>query len=224
MLRRLTVPILTVALVAATAACNREKENAAPPVKAARPDSSSGEVAQYALMKNSIGWLTDSNIVALASQVNSSVQDIPQLELQTWASEPIHRLAMDIIRDHARLQASIDSLVSVKRLPPQMPAVAPAMKAPYDSLLATQIGLPMADREAQLTEMVLKTHARSTTDFGALAGNASDPDLRALLANRGVLMEQTHVARTQLLEAAMVRTDSIKQDSAKNQPKRGRRP
>jgi hypothetical protein len=175
-------------------------------------------------MKNSIGWLTDSNIVALANQLNSVVQDIPRIETQTWANEPIHRLALDIIRDHARLQFSIDSLVSLKGLPSQAPAIAPAMRAPYDSLLATQIGLSLAEREAQLTDMIVKIHARSTVDFGALAGNATDPDLRALLANRGVLMEQTHIARAQLLEAAMARTDSVKQDSAKAQSGRGRRP
>jgi hypothetical protein len=100
-------------------------------------------------------------------------------------------------------------------------AVAAEIKAGYDSLLMTQVGLPVEEREAQFLDMLTKVHQRSSTDFGALAGNATDPDLRALLANRGVLMEQTHLARTKLLAAALARTDSIRQDSA--QARRGGR-
>ena len=210
------------ALAAAIAACGPDREPA-PAAKVQKPDSASGEVAQYALMKNTIGWLTDSNIVALASQVNASVQEIPRLEAQIWSREPLRMLASEILRDHARLQFSIDSLTTARRIPSQMPAVAPEIKAPYDSLLATQIGLPMAEREAQFIDMVNEVHARSTTDFAALAANATDPDLRALLANRGVLMEQTHVQRAGMLAAAIARADSARQDSVQARQRRGGR-
>lgn len=205
--------LAAIGLCAAIGACGGG--DAAPQANAARPDSSSGEVAQYALMKNNIGWLTDSNVVALASQVNASAQQIAQLEAQTWASEPRHALALDIIRDHQRMQFAIDSLTSLKRIPSQMPAVAPSMKTPYDSLLATQVGLPMAEREAQLVDRLLQVHAQSIIDFAAVAGNATDPDLRALLANRGVLMEQTHISRMTMFKTALAKADSAKQDSAK---------
>ncbi|HET9426113.1 MAG TPA: DUF4142 domain-containing protein, partial [Gemmatimonadaceae bacterium] len=181
----------------------------------------SGEVAQYALMKNSIGWLTDSNIVALASQVNSSAQGTAQLQAQAWTSEALRALAADVLRDHARMQFAIDSLASQKRIPAQLPAVAASMQAPYDSALATQAGLPVMEREPKFLDLLIAEHQRSIVDFGALAGNASDPDLRALLANRGVLMEQTHASRAKLIKAAMQRADSARQDSAKNSPRRG---
>jgi hypothetical protein len=187
----------------------------------ARPDSSAGDVAQYELMKNHIGWLTDSNIVALASQVNSDAPGISRLEAQAWTREPFRYLASEILKDHAALQYSLDSIAQLRHLPAQMPAVAPEIKAPYDSLLNTQIGLPIADREAQFIDMVLKVHGRAIVDFGALAGNASDPDLRALLANRAVLMEQTHIARARLIEASLARDDSVRQDSLKT--RKGRR-
>lgn len=210
-----------IAICAALAACDRDK--GAPAAQGApRPDSASGEVAQYALMKNSIGWLTDSNVVALAGQLNRDAQQIAQLEAQAWASEPLHALALEMLRDHARLQVSLDSVASARRIPSQVPAVAPMMQAPYDSMLATQVGLPMLDRESKLLEMLAAVHERSTIDFGALAGNATDPDLRAVLANRGVLMEQTHLARIKLLDAAMVKADSAKQDSATTSRRRGR--
>lgn len=204
-------------IAAVLAACGNDNPPAAG--TPARPDSASGDVAQYSLMKNAIGWLTDSNVVALASQVNDDAQGIARLEAQGWTKEPLRFLVTQIIRDHSRLQYALDSLTSLHHLPAQVPAVAPELKAPYDSMLATQVGLPLADREAQLIAMLLKVHERSLTDFGALAGNATDPDLKALLANRAVLMEQTHIAQTQLIGAAIAKADSARQDSLKTQRK-----
>lgn len=215
-----TGTLAAIALCAALAACDREDTPASQ--GAARPDSAAGEVAQYSLMTNNIGWLTDSNIVALAGQLNRDAQKIAQLEADVWASVPLHALALDLIRDHTRLQVSIDSVASLKRLPSQVPAVAPMMQAPYDSLLATQVALPMQERESKFIEMVSAVHERTTTDFGALAGNAADPDLRAVLANRGVLMEQGHLARIKLLDAALAKADSARRDSAST-PRRGGR-
>ena len=212
MLFRLQFSIAAVALSATLVACDGDSGQVN---GGARPDSASGEVAQYALMKNTIGWLTDSNIVALASQVNADVQAIPRLETQTWSNESFRFVAGEILRDHARLQYAIDSLASLKRVPSQAPAVAAELKMPYDSLLNTQLGLPMSEREAQFLDMILKTHERSTLDFAALGGNASDPDIKALLVGRAVLMEQTHISRTKLLAGAIAREDSLRKDSVK---------
>lgn len=224
MLQRLTAPITVFALAVALAACNRTNDtSAAPPAAASTRDSASGEVAQYALMKNSIGWLTDSNIVALATQVNSAAQGSSKLEAQGWSIEALRSLATGIVAEHARMQYAIDSVASLKRIPSQVPAVAPSVQAPYDSMLRPQIGLPLAERESKFLDMLLAEHARTTTDFAALAGNASDPDLRALLANRGVMMEQAHVARAKLIQAAFSRADSVRADSAKAAPRRGGR-
>ena len=205
------------ALSAVLAACGNDNPPAARPP--ARPDSAFGDVAQYSLMKNAIGWLTDSNVVALASQVNGDAQEIARLETQEWTKEPLRYLATQVLRDHSRLQFALDSLTSLRRLPSQVPAVAPEMKAPYDSMLTTQVGLPLAEREARLVDMVIKVHERSLTDFGALAGNATDPDLRALLANRAVLMEQTHISQARLIGDAIAKADSARQDSLKTQRK-----
>jgi hypothetical protein len=210
--------VIAAAALVAVAACGRDETpgtNAA-----ARPDSSAGEVAQYALMKNNIGWLTDSNVVALATQVNADALGMARLEAQVWSREPFRVFATSIIRDHARLQFALDSVASLRRLPSQMPAVAPEMKAPYDSVLNTQIGLPLQERESQFLDMVIKEHQRSIVDFSALAGNASDPDLRGVLATRAVLMEQTHVAQARMLSDAIARADSARQDSLKARAER----
>lgn len=212
MLHRIKSLIAATAVIAVVA-CGSDDE---PVVRAAaRPDSASGEVAQYALMKNSIGWLTDSNIVALASQVNSDAQGLARLEAQAWSRDAYRYLATQIIRDHGQLQVSIDSIASLRRIPSQLPAVAPELKAPYDSVINTQVGLPMTEREARFTDLVAQEHQRSMVDFAALAGNATDPDLRALLAGRAVLMEQTHMAQAKLIAGAMAKADSARQDSLK---------
>jgi hypothetical protein len=204
-----------VSAVALTAVIACGKDEPPPPKAPARPDSSAGEVAQYALMKNSIGWLTDSNVVALATQVNADAQGMSRLELQAWSKEPLRTLATTITRDHARLQFAIDSVASLRRLPSQMPAVAPEMKAPYDSMVMSQAGLPMADRESQFLASVAAEHQRAIVDFSALAGNATDPDLKALLATRAVLMEQTHLAQTRMIGDAIAKADSARLDSLK---------
>jgi hypothetical protein len=167
--------------------------------------------------------LTDSNIVALATQVNSDAQGMSRLESQAWTREQYRLLSSMIMRDHARLEVAIDSVASLRHLPSQVPAVAPEMKAPYDSMVSAQAALPMTDREAQFLDMVTKEHERAIVDFTALAGNATEPDLKALLATRAVLMEQTHLAQARMLGAAIAKADSARQDSLKTKANRGGR-
>ena len=212
---------IVAAMAALAAACGGDEQQ--PSKAAARPDSASGEVAQYALMKNAIGWLTDSNVVALAAQVNGDAQGMSRLESQEWSRESFRYLSAEIMRDHARMQVSIDSVASLHRIPAQVPAVAPELKVPYDSLLNSQVGMPISDRESRFIDMLIKEHERSMTDFAALAGNATEPDLRALLAGRAVLMEQTHIARARLLANAIAEADSLRQDSLKAKGRGGRR-
>ena len=75
---------------------------------------------------------------------------------------------------------------------------------------------------ATFTDLVLKEHERSMVDFSALAGNATDPDLRALLAGRAVLMEQTHLAQARMIAGAIAKADSARQDSLKSLRRGGR--
>ena len=161
-------------------------------------------------MKNSVRWFSDSNLVSLASLVNNAPMALARTETQAWANEAVHGLAADMLRDHAAFQVSIDSLAGKLRLPSQRPAVADGMQASYDSAITPMTVLVTEQREAKFLDATLSLHAKTISDFGAIAGNASDPDLRALLATRGVLMEQTHVAKAQLIAAAVTKADSSK--------------
>ena len=202
----------TVALIAVIAACGgRDAATGDTTTVRVKPDSASGEVAQYALMKNSVGWLTDSNLVSLASTVNQAPINLARVETETWANEQIHAFALEILRDHASLQVAIDSLAAKRRIPPQRPAVAAGMQAAYDSAVTAMAMLPVAERESKLIDAIIALHTRTVTDFAAIAGNAADPDLRALFASRAILMEQTHTSKARLIAVAVAKADSARQ-------------
>ena len=71
----------TIALVACSGG-NARQTPAAAKAATVRFDSSTGEVAQYSLMKDAVGWLTDSNLVALATIVNEAPVRLARIESQ----------------------------------------------------------------------------------------------------------------------------------------------
>jgi putative membrane protein len=205
-IRAATVCALCAAVAAV--ACRRGSD---PPAAAPHVNSSTGEVAQYSLMKDAVGWLTDSNLVALATIVNQAPVRLARIESQQSTDQAVHAFALEVIRDHNALQASLDSLAGKRRIPSQRPAVAESMQAPYDSAVAALTPTPVQQMEHEYLSAEKAVDARSLTDFAALAGNATDPDLRALLVSRAVGMEQRHVTRATQLAASLAQADSAKQ-------------
>jgi hypothetical protein len=192
----------------------REKQNQEPaqaPPTAIRVDSSGGETSQFSLMKDAVGWLTDSNIVSLAAVVNDAPMALSRAESQSWTDQPTHEYALMVLRDHAALQASIDSLASHHHLPAQAPAIGAEFHAKYDSAAGALTGLPAAQVDPKFLAQMIELHGRTILDFGALAGNTTDPDLRALLSIRAQAMEQQHLTRAQQLTASLAAADSAKQ-------------
>jgi len=200
----------TVALVACSRGNSRQTPAAAS-AAAVRLDSSTGEVAQYSLMKDAVGWLTDSNLVALATIVNQAPMRLARVESQESTDQAVHAFALEVIRDHTALQASIDSLAGKRRIPSQRPAVGESMQAAYDSAVATLSTTPPQQIEQQYLAAERALDGRTIMDFGALAGNATDPDLRSLLVSRAMAMEQRHVTRAIQLAASFAQADSAKQ-------------
>ena len=175
-------------------ACNRTGSDPEPAAGSATTnvDSAAGEVSQYSLMTDAVGWLTDSNIVALASVVNAGPMEAARGESQQWTDHQVNQFALEVIREHAALQASIDSLGGKRRIPSQLPAVAASMKPQYDSIVAKLNGVPLEGVAAKFLAIEDELHGRTLSDFGALGGNATDPDLRAMLAVRATDMERRH--------------------------------
>jgi len=75
-----------------------------------RFDSSTGEVRPVLLMKDAVGWLTDSNLVALATMVNEAPVRLARIESQQSTDQAIHAFALEVIRDHTRSRLRYDSL------------------------------------------------------------------------------------------------------------------
>ena len=208
------VTVGVVCMAAALVACNRtngDDGSTASTAAKTHLDSSAGDVAQYSLMTNPVGWLTDSNLVALAAIVNEAPVHLARVESQQSANQQVHEFALEIIRDHAALQTSIDSLAAKRRVPSQRPAVAGSIQAPYDSAVATLSTAPLQQLAATFLALEDHVHTLTLTDFSALAGNATDPDLRALFAIRATTMEQRHVARAKQLATSLAQADSAKQ-------------
>src|SRR3954469_1484787 len=213
----------TLAIVCAllAAGCNRSETTGRRPARAnaaLHVDSSGGDVSQYSLMTTPIGWLTDSNIVALVSMVNDAPMSLARAESQSWTDQQVHDFALEIIRDHAAFQTSVDSLMGKRRIPPQLPAVAESMRPMYDSLGTRLAGLPASEVDKRFLALEDSIHTHTSIDFGALGGNAADPDLRAMLAIRATDMEQRHLARSRDMALSIAKADSAKRvakDSAK---------
>jgi putative membrane protein len=206
--------MLAVLCTLALAGCDRTNASerpAPPPSGRMHVDSSAGEVSQYSLMTNTVGWLTDSNIVSLVAMVNEGPVELAKTESQAWTDEQVHGYAMQIIHDHAALQFSIDSLIAKHRIPPQEPAVAESMRPQYDSIVSQLNGLPASEVDKRFLALEDQIHSHSIIDFGALGGNASDPDLRAMLAIRATEMERAHLARARDLMKSVASADSAKQ-------------
>jgi putative membrane protein len=223
--RSLTRPMVAVLCTLALAACDRTNASerpAAPATGRTHVDSSAGEVSQYSLMTNTVGWLTDSNIVSLVDMVNQAPVNLAKTESQAWTDEQVHGYAMQIIHDHAALQFSIDSLIAKHRIPPQEPAVAESMRSQYDSIVSQLNGLPASEVDKRFLALEEQVHNRTVIDFGALGGNASDPDLRAMLAIRATEMERAHLARARDLTKSVASADSAKQ-VAKDSSRAGHR-
>lgn len=197
-----------IALISLAACQDRTPQRS--PAQVVHVDSSGGEVSQFSLMQNAVGWLTDSNIVSLASVVNQSAVNLARAESQAWTDEPTHQYALMILRDHAAFQSSLDSLAAKHRLPAQSPAVATEFHARYDSVASGLSGLPASEVDPKFLSLVNALHAKTLVDFGALAGNAIDPDLKALLTIRAETMEQQHITRATALAASIVAADSAK--------------
>jgi predicted outer membrane protein len=206
-------------------ACNRtgsDPESVAGSATA-HVDSAAGEVSQYSLMTNAVGWLTDSNIVALASVVNAGPIEAARAESEQWTDQQVNQFALEVIREHSALQASIDSLGEKRRIPSQIPAVAASMRPQYDSIVAKLNGVPLDGVAAKFLAIEDELHGRTLNDFGALGGNATDPDLRAILAVRATDMERRHLARAKELAKSLAEADSAKQ-AAKEAARPGRKP
>jgi hypothetical protein len=162
-------------------------------------------------MQNATIWLTDSNVVALAAMVNDAPMRLARLESQESSDPAVHALALEVLRDHAAFQGSLDSISLKRRIPAQSPAVAASMQAPYDSIVAALTPIAISQMEQQYLAAEKVMAAKALNDFGAVAGNAIDPDLRAMIAVRATAMEERHLAHANQLTIAAAQADSAKQ-------------
>jgi predicted outer membrane protein len=164
-------------------------------------------------------WLRDEHIAALVPVLNRSIMDAARLQLQNWSSDSIARLALQILQDHAAVNSQLDSVMRVRGVAPVVPAVAADLDVRHAVHLDSIRGLTGRALERRYLQQQQQAHMAALQDFAALGELASDPDLRALLRERVVVMEQLHLRRVE---------DALRQvavaDSAAQARRGGQRP
>jgi hypothetical protein len=157
---------------------------------------SGGDVAlDSTVALDSVAWLSDADIIALAASMQTPAIAAAQLELQSWSNDTTLNLALQLSRDHAALRATLDSVAAAHRLVPQRPLVADSLLAPYDLQVSAILGFGGRELEQRFLASQREAHTRAIADLGALAVLAREPDLRALLLGRAMVIERDHLAR-----------------------------
>ncbi|HEY4216100.1 MAG TPA: DUF4142 domain-containing protein [Gemmatimonadaceae bacterium] len=156
---------------------------ATPDSGATRVDSAAGEVSRDSSSTPVGRWLTDANALALFTTMNSAQMAAANVELQGWHSDSVRAFAESVVRNHAELQHSADSLAGRIGLVPVAPALAEevmaTMQAQNDSMRVYRGGT--LDR-AFLTQQVAGQGMMSTY-AEQLSGVAQRPELQAFLAS-----------------------------------------
>jgi predicted outer membrane protein len=158
---------------------------------AAVGDSSSGEIVGSPGRGQSDSaptgrWLSDANVLALLVIMNSRAITTAEQAVEGWHSDSVRAFALSLVRDHAGVQRSIDSLIERGNLGPVRPAVADRIMAAFqmqaDSIAASrEPGRSGSDR-AFLAQQIA-SHALMVGYIRQLAGVAERPDLQALLSS-----------------------------------------
>ena len=158
-------------------------------------------------------WLTDANILSLLNVLNARQTAAANVELQGWHSDSARAFAESVVRDHADLQHSLDSVASRIRVAP----VAPALATVVDSGLQAYADTLRMYRGGMLDRAFVREQLASAEKVAEyadqLTGAAERPEVQALAASTAARV-RLQIARGQALAVAFTKADSIAADSA----------
>ena len=151
-------------------------------------------------------WISDANILSLLSLMNARQINAANVELQSWHSDTVRAFAVSMLRDHADLQHSIDSVADRTHIAPVAPALSQSvsltMQAQVDSLVGRG---PSLDR-AYVHEAV-GSHQIMSDYVQQLAAVAERPEVQAVVAG-AVSRVSAQLARARMLDSLLTRVDS----------------
>jgi hypothetical protein len=201
---------LFVTALAGLAACGTapaaKTAKRAPPVR----QVSAGDVALDSVTQAvNAHWLTDSNVVALLSVIDSRQMDLAHEELQAWASDTVQMLAVNMLHSYQAQQQSLDSLASALALTGSMPALGVALDTSLQRHTAVLAGLGAARLDSAFLREARVQAAWAAGYFTRLSALATAPELAAFAAtaaNRATL--QLHQITQLMVQRAAPPSDS----------------
>jgi len=173
-------------------------------------------------------WIDDAGILALLGVMNGREMAASNMELSGWHSDSVRAFAETMIRDHAALQRSTDSVASLLKIAPVAPAlaaqVADAFQAQIDSMLTGRGGGAL-DR-AYVAHQIA-SHTMMATYVDQLSAATESPELQAWLdvvggrvdaqLTRAKAMQTRLAARDSVVSDSLARRDSIRAARLKRQ-------
>jgi predicted outer membrane protein len=152
-------------------------------------------------------WVTDNNVLALLSAMNSRQSAAADIELESWHLDAVRAFAASMAREDAELQHSIDSLASRLGLTP----VAPALAKPWLSVMQAQIDSMRHSRASTLdrafVQQQIASHQVMSDYIGQLAAVAERPDVRSFLATAAARVS-SQLDRARALQTTLIAVDT----------------
>lgn len=168
-----------------------------------------GEVSvDSSAARPAVRWLTDANVLSLASMMNSKQIAAADVELESWHLENVRDFASSMAREHAELQHSIDSLAERARITPITPALAQTISAKMQRQIDSLRSSSGRSLDRAFLRQQIAGHELMANYVTDLTGVAEKPEVRALLASMGDRVGN-QLARARALLASIATRDSI---------------
>ena len=163
-------------------------------------------------VRPSARWITDANVLSLASAVNARAIAAADVELENWHVDTARAFAASMAREHADLQHSIDSLSARLNLTP----VTPALAKQWTSVLQAQIDTIWragdGGRDLAFVRQQVSSHQRMADYFTQLAAVAERPELQALLESAAA-KTRSQAERATAVQPIVARIDSVRREA-----------
>ena len=179
-------------------------------------DTAGGEVAvgntPATPARTSARWITDANVLSLASAVNARAIAAADVELENWHVDTARAFAASMAREHADLQHSIDSLAARLNLTPVSPALAKSWTSALQAQIDTIWRAGEGGRDLAFVRQQANSHQLMADYFTQLAAVAERPELQVLLESAAA-KTTSQAQRATALQATVARIDSVRREA-----------
>ncbi len=157
-------------------------------------------------------WISDGNVVAIASVINGRQIAAANLELSSWHSDTVRALAASLAHDHSELQHSLDSVATSLKLAPVPSALSAEVLATFQAQLDTLAEYRGGALDRAFVAQQARSHQLMAQYFTELGAVTTSPELQAWLESASARVA-SQVSSLTGQQRAFVVADSVKADS-----------